>query len=457
MAEPIALFGGKPTLAKEAHKKWPDVSQEQRRAILRVLDRGVLSGSNAPESVAFEEEFAAYVDAKHALLTHSGTSALHLALAASGIQAGDHVIVPAYSFVATPLAVLHAGGIPIFADVDEATGLIDPAEVEKLITKRTKAIMPVHVHGCSADLGALFDIASRRGVIVLEDAAQAHGTTWNGKPVGALGKAGGFSLQSSKNLGAGEGGVFVTNDDAIAEEANRLRNFGQNVALSDRAAFDGDRPLDALRGMDSSRIGWMYRGNELGAAFARTALESLPELTRLCQENAAWLSAELSKLPGVLPPSSDTWPKGASSVHHKYRVRLDPKAAGLDIAPKALRDLMIKALRAEGLEVVMWQSAPLPAQPTFITREGFGGGFPWSLDRETDFGALYALSRFPRTQRLLDGSLLLFSQSCPLIAQPASIVHEYAKAFARVWDARAELVAKARTASTASGPGEARA
>jgi len=288
---------------------------------------------------------------------------------------------------------------------------------------------------------------------VIEDAAQAHGTTWNGKPVGALGKAGGFSLQSSKNLGAGEGGVFVTNDDAIAEEANRLRNFGQNVALSDKLEFNGDRPLDALRGMDSSRIGWMYRGNELGAAFARTALHKLPELTKLCQENAAWLSAELSKLPGVLPPSI---PKGASSVHHKYRVRLDPKAAGLDIAPKALRDLTIKALRAEGLEVVMWQSAPLPAQPTFITREGFGGGFPWSLDKETDFSSLYAVSRFQRTQRLLDCSLLLFSQSCPLIAQPAEIVREYAKAFLRVWNARAELVASTRSTSTTKSP-EARA
>jgi dTDP-4-amino-4,6-dideoxygalactose transaminase len=455
MAEPIALFGGKPTLAKDAHKKWPDVSEEQRRAILRVLDRGVLSGSNAPESVAFEEEFADFVGAKYALLAHSGTSALHLALAAAGIQAGDHVIVPAYSFVATPLAVLHAGGIPIFADVDETTGLIDPKEVESLITSRVRAVMPVHVHGCSADLGALFDIAKRHNISIIEDAAQAHGATWNGKPVGALGKAGGFSLQSSKNLGAGEGGVFVTNDEGIAEEANRLRNFGQNVALADRAAFDGDRPLDALRSMDSSRIGWMYRGNELGAAFARTALEKLPELTRLCQENAAWLSAELSKLPGVLPP---TFPEGATSVHHKYRVRLDAKAAGLDIAPRALREVMIKALRAEGLEVVLWQQSPLPAQPTFITREGFGGGFPWSLDRDTDFASLYALSRFSRTQRLLDGSLLLFSQSCPLIAQPSEIVHEYAKAFARVWSARAELVASvAQKATNASGNGEARA
>jgi dTDP-4-amino-4,6-dideoxygalactose transaminase len=433
---PIALFGGKPTLAKDAHKKWPDVGEEQRRAVLRVLDRGVLSGSNAPESVAFENEFAAFVSAKHAILTHSGTSALHLALAAIGIQAGDHVIVPAYSFVATPLAVLHAGGIPIFADVDEATGLVDPADVKKVITKRTKAIMPVHVHGCPADLDALSAICAEYKLSLVEDAAQAHGATWNGKPVGAIGKVGGFSLQSSKNLGAGEGGILVTNDDAIAEEANRIRNFGQNVALADRAAFDDERPLDALRAMDSSRIGWMYRGNELGAAFARASLAKLRELTNAAQENAAWLAERLAKLPGVLPQPI---PKGATSVHHKYRVRLDAKAAGVDLAPKMLRDATMRALKAEGCEVVMWQNAPLPAQPTFKTREGFGGGFPWSLDRETDFAALYDLSRFQRTQRLLDGSLILFSQSCPLIAQSRDTVRAYADAFERVWSTRTEL------------------
>src|SRR5262249_7507582 len=153
---------------------------------------------NAPESVAFEREFAEFVGARHALLTHSGTSALHLALAAAGIKAGDHVLCPAYSFVATPLSVVHAGAIPVFCDVEEATGLMDPASAEQALTPRTRAIMPVHVHGCAQDLGPILALAEKRRLLVIEDAAQAHGATWSGRPVGAIGATGAFSLQSSK-------------------------------------------------------------------------------------------------------------------------------------------------------------------------------------------------------------------------------------------------------------------
>ena len=358
-----------------------------------------------------------------------------------GIGAGDHVLVPAYSFVATPLAVLHAGAIPLFVDVDEATGLMDARAAEEAITPRTRAMMPVHVHGCALELGPLLDLAERRRLKLIEDAAQAHGATWNGRPVGAIGHVGGFSLQSSKNLGIGEGGVLVTNDDALAEEANRVRNFGQDVALADRDAFDPERPLDAARSLESGRLGWMYRGNELAAALARTALAALPERTLACRENAERLTAALSMLPGVLPPSV---PHGSTSVHHKFRVRLDPQAAGVDVSPRVLRDAMMRALRAEGLEVVLWQTAPLPAQRVFQTREGFGEGWPWSTDRETDFAALYDPARFERTRRLLDGSLLLFSQSHPLIAQTLEVVDRYADAFARVWRERHAIAQQAK-------------
>ena len=401
-------------------------------------------GATAPECVGLEREFAAYVGAKHALLTHSGTSALHLALAAAGIGAGDHVLVPAYSFVATPLSVLHCGAIPIFVDVDEATGIMDPVAAEAAITPRTRAIMPVHVHGCAADMGALLALAERHRLAMIEDAAQAHGATWNGKPVGALGRAGAFSFQSSKNLGIGEGGIVVTNDEAAAEEAFRIRNFGQDVALADRNDFDAVRPLDGTRALASGKIGWMYRGNELAAAFARAALAKLPERTRRCQENAERLSRALAELPGVSPP---TVPKGATSVHHKYRVRLDPAAAGVSISPRQFRDVMIRALQAEGLEVVLWQTAPLPAQPVFQRLEGFGGGWPWSADKETDFASLYAPERFPKTQRLLDGSLLLFSQSHPLIAQARETVDRYAEAFT----ARLGASPRDRSVGTAGG------
>jgi perosamine synthetase len=443
----LALLGGTPVVDRAAHRRWPEVTESERAALMRVLDRGVLSGANAPETTALEAEFGAFVSAEHCLLTHCGTSALHLALAVSGVRAGDHVIVPAYSFVATALAVVHAGAIPIFADVDPLTGNLDTESASAAITSRTRAIMPVHVHGCPAELGPLLVLAETHDLAVVEDAAQAHGATYRGRPVGAIGRAGGFSLQSSKNLSAGEGGIFVTNDGALAEEANRLRNFGQNVALPSAAAFDATRPLDGSRSLDSQRIGWMYRGNEMMAAFARAQLARLPVRTARCQRNADRLRRALVMLPGVTPPHV---PAGSTSVHHKFRVLLDPVAAGVSLSPRAFRDVVMEALVAEGLDVVHWQTDALPAQSVFQKREGMGSGWPWSTDRETDFDRAYDAERFPNARGILERSLLLFSQSCPLIAQDDAMVDRYAEAFARVWNALPALEKRAREAGERS-------
>jgi len=428
----LALFGSTPAVNRDAHQIWPIVTDDERRAVVRVLDRGILSGPFAPEAVAFEQEFARFVGANFALLTHCGTSALAVALAAAGVRAGDEVIVPAYSFVATPLAVTHVGAIPVFADVDVATGCLDPLAAAAAVTARTRAVMPVHMHGCAADMPALLDVAKKHDLLVIEDAAQAHGAECGGRRVGAIGAAGGFSLQSSKNLSAGEGGLIVTNDAALAEEANSLRNFGQDVKRSDGLGFDASRPLDGARGLDSKRIGGMYRGNEMMAAFARAQLAHLAERTEECQRNATWLAQALSELPGVSVPLP---PPGRTSVYHKFRVHLDAARAGVDLPAARLRDATIAALRAEGLEVVMWQSDALPAQTVFQRRD-VREGYPQGLPGGTDLSANYDPSRYPRTRTLLDGSLVLFSQSCPLIAQSEAMVARYAEAFARVWHGR---------------------
>ena len=440
----LALFGGKPTIPSRSHQLWPIITADERAAVARVLDRGILSGPFAPESMALEEEFARYVGAKHCVLTHCGTSALLVALAGAGVRAGDEVIVPAYSFVATPLAVAQLGAIPVFADIDEASGCIDPAAVEAAVTERTRAVMPVHMHGCAADMTRLLDLARRRGLAVVEDAAQAHGATCGGKPVGALGSAGGFSLQSSKNLGAGEGGLMVTNDAAVAEAASSVRNFGQDLARTESGEFDPTHPLDGIRALDSRRMGSMYRGNEMMAAFTRAQLARLPERTERCQRNATLLAKALGDLPGVTPPSLSP---DRTSVHHKFRVRLDPERAGLALTPTGLRDVVLRALRAEGLEVVMWQSAPLPAQAIFQRRDE-RDGFPKAAPDGTDLAANYDPSRYPRTVSLLAGSIVLFSQSYPLIAQSEELVTRYADAFRKVWRQRDRLV----EASTARRP-----
>jgi dTDP-4-amino-4,6-dideoxygalactose transaminase len=430
MALPSALLGpqGPQKLVdKDAHTLWPVLDDECRQAVLRVLDRGILSGSFAPESMAFQEEFADFVGAKHALLTHSGTSALVVALAAAGVGPGDEVIVPAYTFVATPLAVVACGGVPIFADVDAATGNVTAETARPWLSPRTKALMPVHVHGNPFDVDELSALAQSAGAVLVEDAAQAHGATYKGKKVGALGTGGGFSLQSSKNLGAGEGGVYVTNDYDRAELANQIRNFGQDLHLNEAGKVDNSRPLDGWRSMESLRPGSMYRGNELLAAVARALLEKLPERTALAQENAERLSARLRQLPGVLPPETRT---DRASVHHKYRVRIDAKAAGLEeFAPTRIRGAIVAALKATGFETTLWERTTQTAQSVFAKNTELPDNV-----RENYH------AKFPNTQALLDNSFLLFTQSCPLIAQNARMVDAYADGFEKLWAERRAIV-----------------
>lgn len=429
----LAIHGGLRVVAADQHTRWPIVTQTDREAVDRVLQRGVLSGMFAPEAVALERAFARFVGARSAQLTHSGTSALSVALAAAGVGEGHEVIVPAYSFVATPLSVLNQGAIPIFVDVDPMHGNIDVTAIEEAVSPRTRAIMPVHVHGCPCDLAEVLAIAAERDLVVIEDAAQAHGATYRGSPVGALGTAGAFSLQSSKNLSGGEGGLLVTNDPSIEARAREIRSFGQDVRASDADAYDPARPLDGHRPLYSSRLGAMSRGNEMMAALVLAQLARLPEATARCRANVDRLRSGIADLPGLFIPST---PSDRESAHHKVRLHFDVAEAGLAAPPIDVRALLLAALRAEGLEVVLWQTEPLPRQPVFRSA-GFGRGFPWTIERPL---ANYS-KRFPATTALLEGSVVLFSQSCPLIAQTDELVTSYIEAIRKVWAARHRLLA----------------
>jgi dTDP-4-amino-4,6-dideoxygalactose transaminase len=396
---------------RSLHVRWPVIGADDRSAVLGVLERNVLSGPFAPEVRAFEREFAAWAGAKHALATNSGTAALHVALAAAGIGPGDEVLTPAFSFVASAMSILHCGAVPVFVDIEPITFGMDPALVEKAVTSRTKAIMPVHIHGTPCDLTNLMEIARARGLKVIEDAAQAHGAAIGSKKVGTFGAVGCFSLQSSKNLACGEGGVLVTDDDELLDRANRTRMFGEDVKFADEAHYDINRPLDGSRAYDSKTIGWMYRLPEMSAALARSQLRRLDAWNEQARRNASVLSAALAKLPGVTPPAV---PAGRTSVWHKYRVRLDATKLGVEAPARTVRDAVLKALVAEGMEAVLWQSQPVPGQTLFRERG-------------------YDPSAYPETRKLLDSSLCLFSHSFPIAPQPLPLVQQYAETFARVW------------------------
>jgi len=435
-----------PAVDAGRHVRWPVLTNDDRQAVLGVLDRGVLSGQFAPEVRGLERAFAQAVGSRFAVATNSGTAALHVALAAAGVGPGDEVLVPAFTFVATALAVLHHCAIPVFVDIEPRTLGMDPALAERAITPRTKAILPVHLHGVPCELGPLLDLAQRHGLVLIEDAAQAHGATYRGRAVGTFGKAGCFSLQSSKSLACGEGGVMVTDDAALYTRACQARMFGEGSSPDDEAHYDLRRPLDGNRAYDSRAMGWMYRTNELSAALARSQLHRLADWNARGRANAERLSSRLRQLPGITAPEV---PGDRVAAFHKYRVRMDARAMGVDAPPKVVRDAVLGALRAQGLEAVLWQTAPVPAQGLFQERVGYGVqpgqavGVPWSLGAPVR----YDLAQYPVTTQVLDSSLCLFSQSCPIAPQPPELVDAYAAVFAAVWGQLDRVLAKAeRTA-----------
>jgi dTDP-4-amino-4,6-dideoxygalactose transaminase len=384
-------------------RRWPLLTGADQAALQRVLDRGVLSGAGSPEMKALEAEFAEFVGTRFCLATNSGTAALHIALAAAGVGPGDEVIVPALSFVATAQAVLHQGARPVFADVDPVTYNVDPAQVAARVTPRTRAVVAVHLHGLPADMQAIAEAVSVCGATVIEDAAQAHGARYRGQAVGTLGHMAAFSLNSTKNLPAGEGGLFVTSSEIFHDRAQHVRFDG----LPPGGKWDPEHPLDDESSGLALSTGWMYLPGELTSALARAQLTRLAETTARSQRNAGRMTERLRGLAGVLPP---VVPPDRTHVFHKYRVRLDPAAAGIRLTAEALRDRMLERLKAEGVEAVLWQTVPLTRHPLFATPEPY-----------------------PVAAAALDGSLVIGSQSYPLFAQPLDVVDAWAEAFERTW------------------------
>ena len=395
---------------------------------------GILSGSHAPEVTALEKEFAKYTGSGHCLTTNSGTAALHIAVAAAEIGPGDEVITSAFTFLASALAVLHHNAVPIFADIDPVTFNISPAEIERKITPRTRAIMPVHIHGLPADMDEILAIARKHNLVVIEDAAQAHGATYKGKKTGTIGDMGAFSIQSSKNLSAGEGGFFVTDSDEFHERANCVRQFGEEAADTTPAGIDTKHPLDDLRDYNAVTMGWMYRMTSLTAAIARCQLARLDEHNRNAKRNAEYLTERLKGFDLVTPPSV---PSDRTSIFHKYRVRLHPERLKAGLDPKRFRSAFLKALRQEGVETVLWQVTPVPSQVLFQKQTGYGKGCPWTCHQST---VHYRDEAYPETTSLLDNSVVVGSQSAPLAGQDIQLMHRYADAFEKVLADRDTLI-----------------
>ena len=293
------------------------------------------------EVATFEAAFAEYTGARHCVCVSNGTAAIQLALTACGIGAGHEVIVPANTFFATAEAVSNAGATPVFVDVDPVSYTIDPTKIEAAVTPRTRAIIPVHLYGQAADLDPIFAIAARNNLTVIEDAAQAHGSLYKGRRVGALGRAGCFSFYPSKNLGAyGEGGAVTTDDGEVARRVRRLRDHG------------------SARKHTHEVVGHNFRLDELQGAVLAVKLRHLDRWNEMRRTMAALYSRWL--------PASEKLqlPRELDYAHHVYH---------LYVAQADERDQLSEALKAAGIETGIHYPVPIHLQPAFASL-GYGAG-----------------------------------------------------------------------------------
>ena len=310
----------------------PIIGDEEREAVDRVLRSGMLA--QGPEVKAFEEEFSAHVGGRHCVAMNSGTSALHLGFIAAGIKPGDEVIVPSFSFAATANSVVLAGGAPIFADIDPKTFNMDPDHVETLITKKTKAIMPVHLYGHIAAMDRFEEISAKHGLLLIEDAAQGHLASLNGRNSGEFGIVASFSFYPTKNMTAGEGGMVVTDNAEVARMLRLLRNQGQEIRYQNEV------------------IGFNTRMTDIHAAIGRVQLAKLPGWTKQRQENAAFLDANLK---GVITPFLAP---GTTHSYHQYTVRIP----GGD---SAKRDAFMAKIGEKGVGSGVYYPTPIHRLPSF--------------------------------------------------------------------------------------------
>ncbi|MFF9120642.1 DegT/DnrJ/EryC1/StrS family aminotransferase [Streptomyces massasporeus] len=424
----LAMLGGPRSVPRGRRiPAWPRVTPDDEAAVLRSLRSGAFTAAAAGEEEipALEREWAQYVGTEHALAVSNGTAALSLALAAAGVRPGDEVVVPALSFVASGIAPLHIGAIPVFADIDPETFNADAARVAAALTPRTRAVVVVHLHGLPADMDEILALTRPLGIPVVEDAAQAHGATYRGARVGSLGLVNSFSLNVSKNLATcGEGGLVNTDDPDVHRRALALRQFGEVI--------ESDKPRQYV----SHTMGWNHKPSAPQCAFTRSQLSRFPDEAAARDANVRTFLARLRDLPGLLVPSA---PDDRTHAWHILRFRLAPEAFGLPAGMAGpLRAAVVRALRAEGVPASTYQHLPLPAQPVF-RRPPTTVGYPPDALRAVQG---WSPDDTPATCRVIESSFVIQKAHLHPDAQP--LLDLYAQAVRKVWEEPDVLVRYAR-------------
>lgn len=383
MKEKLAIFGGPKSVPDGTVKPWPPIDEIDRKMVMASLE-----GANhafGPNCVALQEEFAAWNDNKFAITTNSGTAALHMCLAACDCGTGNEVLVPAYSWSSSATCVLHHNCIPIFVDINFNTMNMDEDKIEEAITPKTKAIIVVHLHGLPMNMEKVMEIAKRHNLKVIEDACQAHGAKFKDRKVGTWSDCAAFSFNQNKCLCSGEGGMFVTNNTEILSKAQTLWSFGETRT-----------PLES-RDYHAYALGWMYRNNDLTAAFGRAQLTKLDKYLEIGKVNSRRLTECLKETPHLILPEE---PDGCEHNWYNYTIRFDMQTLGHEQDASAFRDKIVEAMNAEGVQTGVWQKTILPAMTVFQAKNGYGKGCPWSCIHSSPVN--YSLEQYPAAQKHCD-------------------------------------------------------
>jgi len=427
----LAILGGKPVRSREFEVR-RTMGEAEKRGVLEVLESDTLSGFfgspgpqflGGPRVRAFEDKWARKYGFPYAISVNSCTTGLMTCIGAVGIEPGDEVIVPPYTMSASATAALFYGGIPVFADVDPDTFNISPAAIERVITPRTKAIVVVHLFGQAADMDPILAIAHKHRLRVIEDAAQAPGVQYKGRPVGAIGDIGCFSLNYHKHIHTGEGGLIVTRDEKLAHRCRLIRNHAENVV--------DDLPAAELGNL----MGANYRLTELQAAVGEAQLDRLDGYLAHRQRLVRHFERRLERIPGLTAAKTGD---GCGHAYYVYPLKYDAKATGIS------RKRFAEAVNGELPKPGTWEQGglfegyvrPLYLAPLYRHKKAMGSrGFPWSLHPDVKYD--YREGLCPVVEDLYKRTLLL----TPLIREPLSErdIDDFADAIEKVIDNAAQL------------------
>lgn len=420
----LALLGGEPV----AREPWPvsnTIGEEEKQAVCKVLDSGNLSQFRASNGKDFfggpvvnrlEQEWSEYFQVKHSISMNSLTSGLFACIGAAGIGPGDEVVVTPTTMIASATCIIAYGALPVFADIDHSNFCLSRQTIEPKITSRTKAILVVHLFGYPVNMDEIMRLAAEYGLFVIEDCAQAPSAKFRGQPVGTFGHMGGFSLNYHKTIHCGEGGIVVTNDDDLAQRLQLIRNHGEAI----------------VREMEIPNLvnvfGGNYRMTELEAAIASEQLKKLEWLTQARIELAEYLTERLMLIPNLsLPIVSEP---SSRHVYYVYAMGYDAEQWGIS------RELLVKAINAEGIELRDSYVRPIYLEPMYQQRLAFKGGVPFSSTESSKL-IKYDKGICPVAEMVYERRLI-FGKFCrwPLTMQH---IDQVALAFEKVYEGRKEL------------------